>query len=122
MRYCGIERPPLFEEAVDPTRSSEPFHNSGKRRNSSSASSAGLRQRSRMSPDRSVTPRVLQEHPRVLSGAAEPARPADLAERFLFSGVLERGVVTLGRRRVAAEEVDLDFADEPATELGVTNA
>jgi hypothetical protein len=56
-----------------------------------------------------------------VSGAPEPARTADRAELILLGGVLERGVVALGRRRVAAEEVDLDLADEPAAELGVAD-
>src|SRR5436309_7740288 len=56
------------------------------------------------------------------SRAPDPARPADRAELLLLGGVLERGIVALGRWRVAAEEVDVDLADEPAAELGVADA
>src|SRR5829696_3297442 len=51
----------------------------------------------------------------------EPARPPHGAELLLLGGVLERRLEALGRRRVAVQEVHLDLADEPATELGVAD-
>src|SRR2546423_346191 len=56
------------------------------------------------------------------SRAPEPARPALCTELLLLGCVLERGVITLGRRRLAAQEADLDLADQPAAELGVADA
>src|SRR4051812_1299800 len=52
----------------------------------------------------------------------EPARSPGCAELLLFGGVLARRVVALRRRRRAAEEVDLDPADELVAELGVADA
>src|SRR5919198_3316934 len=52
----------------------------------------------------------------------EPARSPGRAELLLLGGVVARGVKSLGRRRGAAEEVDLDLADEPVAELGVADA
>src|SRR5204863_3060332 len=61
-------------------------------------------------------------HQSCVSGAPKPASPADRAELLLLRGVPERGVVTLGRWRIAAEEADLDLADEPTAELRVADA
>src|SRR5919197_464358 len=54
--------------------------------------------------------------------APEPARPAHRAELLLLGGERKRGVVARGGRRVAAQEVDLHLADEPAAKLGVADA
>ena len=52
----------------------------------------------------------------------EPARSPGCAELLLLGGVLARRVAALRFRRRAAEEVDLDLADEPVAELGVADA
>src|SRR6185437_15227293 len=54
-------------------------------------------------------------------GLPEPAGAASRAEFVLFGSELERWVVALGVRRVAAEEVDLHLAHEPVAELGVAD-
>ena len=51
----------------------------------------------------------------------EPARAPYGAELLFLGGVLERGLVALGRWRVAVQEVHLDLADEPATKLCVAD-
>lgn len=53
---------------------------------------------------------------------SEPPRPSGSAELVFLGGVLERGVVTLGRRGLATKEVDLHLADKSAAELGVADA
>jgi len=58
---------------------------------------------------------------RAVGSAPEPARPPSRGERLFLGGVRERRGVRLGRRRLAAEEVDLDLGDVSVAELGVAD-
>jgi hypothetical protein len=51
----------------------------------------------------------------------EPARPSSGGELVLLGRVRKRRGVGPGRRRLAAEEVDLDLGDVPVAELGVAD-